>query len=55
MIQSWNRSDRDTTIADIHRTRERISDAFGGEVVQQHDEGAHQRAACRTDAETHGG
>ena len=32
MRQSTDNSRRDTTIADIHRTRERISDAFGGDI-----------------------
>jgi DUF438 domain-containing protein len=36
--------DRDTTIEDIHRTRERIHDAFGGDIA------AIQRDACERQA-----
>ena len=32
MTSATNRSQHDTTIADIHKTRERISDAFGGDI-----------------------
>ena len=32
MTKTTNSSRRDTTIADIHKTRERISDAFGGDI-----------------------
>ncbi len=32
MTKTTNSSQRDTTIADIHKTRERISDAFGGDI-----------------------
>jgi len=32
MMQSANNKGGDTTIADIHKTRERISDAFGGDI-----------------------
>jgi hypothetical protein len=32
MTQSKNDNRIDTTIADIHKTRERISDAFGGDI-----------------------
>ena len=32
MTKMTNSSQRDTTIADIHKTRERISDAFGGDI-----------------------
>ena len=32
MTKTPNGSQRDTMIADIHKTRERISDAFGGDI-----------------------
>jgi len=32
MMEPTSNSPRDTTIVDIHRTRERISDAFGGDI-----------------------
>ena len=32
MNQPKKRSQIDSTVADIHRTRERISDAFGGDI-----------------------
>ncbi|NQU22609.1 MAG: hypothetical protein HQ567_15140 [Candidatus Nealsonbacteria bacterium] len=32
MMKTTSSSRRDTTIADIHKTRERISDAFGGDI-----------------------
>ena len=32
MTKMTNSSQRDTTIADIHKTRERISDALGGDI-----------------------
>jgi len=32
MTKTTNSSRRDTTIADIHKTRQRISDAFGGDI-----------------------
>ena len=32
MKKATNSSQRDTTIADIHKTRERISDAFAGDI-----------------------
>ena len=32
MTKTTNSSRRDTTIADIHKTRERISDAHGGDI-----------------------
>ncbi len=32
MTKTTNSGRHDTTIADIHRTRERISDAFGGDI-----------------------
>ena len=31
--QTKKRSQIDSTVADIHRTRERISDAFGGDIT----------------------
>ena len=33
MNQPKKRSQIDSTVADIHRTRERISDAFGGDIA----------------------
>lgn len=32
MTKTTNSGRRDTTIADIHKTRQRISDAFGGDI-----------------------
>jgi len=32
MTKTTNSSQCDTTISDIHKTRERISDAFGGDI-----------------------
>ena len=32
MNQTTKRSQIDSTVADIHKTRERISDAFGGDI-----------------------
>ncbi len=32
MTKPTNSNQPDTTIADIHKTRERISDAFGGDI-----------------------
>ena len=32
MKKSTDKTQGDTTIADIHKTRERISDAFGGDI-----------------------
>jgi hypothetical protein len=37
--------DRDTTIDDIHRTRERIHDAFGGDIKAMLEDARKRQAA----------
>ncbi len=50
MTKTKDSTQRDTTIADIHKTRERISDAFGGDIhaITEDAQKRQEKSGCRT-------